>query len=174
MKISLVKPTILDLNPLAVFYYFCLTVLVVRGVIFAAINYNKIPAIYFDGMHLHHFVFGFLFLAMSLLGSWEFRVPAWLLEILFGISLGLIFDEFIFWTRGQFDYWSMGNFYAIAALSISAGLLSLADQTVYRITWRPRKQEIRTLKTIKYSFRRQVILPWVSFVSLLLIFFSSK
>jgi hypothetical protein len=161
------RKRIKKINPLAVFYYLCLTALIVRGAIFLAINYNRIPAVYVRGVHMHHFVFGFLILLIAFLKTSQKNLPNWILEMLYGIALGLIFDEFIFWTQGEFDYWSMGNFYALAALSISAGMLSLAHPMVYQI----RMHKNKPVRVMKYSFKRHVFLPWASFVGVMFVIF---
>lgn len=170
MRLTIFRTRIKKLNPLAIFYYLCLTALVVRGVIFVAVRYNKIPAVYVSGTHLHHFVFGFLLLLLALLKTSQKNLSNWILEMIYGIALGLVFDEFIFWTQGQYDYWSLGNFYALAALSIAAGLLSLAHPAVYEIKIHKVEGQI-SKKIRKYSFKRDVFLPWISFVAVMFIIF---
>lgn len=160
------------LNPLAIFYYFCLTVLIVRAFIFVSINLEHIPAIYLRGWHIHHFVFGFLVLAITLdeYGR-RGKMPRWMSEILFGVALGLIFDEFAFWSLGRFDYWSMNNFFAAISLAIAAGFLSRANKRSYHLNFRHKKTKREVKFITDYSFKKQVMLPWASFSFLLFLIF---
>jgi hypothetical protein len=165
----LLKQKIFKLNPLAIFYYFCSTIVVVRGVIFLSLLFNHTPRILIRGWHIHHFVFGFLFLILAIDESRKKNFPIWLLEIFYGIGFGLIFDEFAYWTFGRFDYWSMNNFYAMVCLSILAGILTQLDQQTYDVNISRKK-----IKPKSYSFGLHFILPCISFLGLLIIFFSIK
>jgi len=162
----------LSLNPLAIFYYFCLTVLIVRATIFISINLDHVPAIYVHGWHMHHFVIGFLCLVLVLDEYGRKRMPRWMAEILLGLALGLTFDEFAYWTLGRFDYWSMNNFFAAISLGIGAGILSRVNQRPYHISFRHKKTKKHTKYEFDYSFKRQVILPWASFACILFIIYS--
>lgn len=108
-------------NILLVFFSFWLTVIAVRGSIFWLVYHSYIPAIFVRGYHIHHFVFGFvLFCAALILFSKEI-FSDYIPLTLFGSSLALIFDEFLYWTRGHFNYWSIINL--VATVSIGACLL---------------------------------------------------
>ena len=154
----------LGINPLAVLYWFFATVLVVRGGIFFAGYFHKIPAIYVDGLHMHHFATGYLILLLAVAGAAKKHFPNWLLEGLFGVALGLIFDEFIFWTLWRFDYWSMANFFATVSLSTVAGNLSRLHPRAVEIHM---VQPWHTRHHIRYSFWRHLVMPWAVFVVVL-------
>ncbi|MBX4205148.1 MAG: hypothetical protein KW788_03110 [Candidatus Doudnabacteria bacterium] len=172
MTISKIKKRFFTLNPLALFYYFCLTVIIVRATILVSINLDHIPAIYVRGWHIHHFVFGFLCLVLVLDEYGRKKMPRWMAEVLLGVGLGLMFDEFAFWTMGKFDYWSMNNFFAAISLGIGAGILSRVNRQPFHVNFQHKKTKKRTAFIMDYSFRRQVILPWASFACLLFIIFS--
>lgn len=169
MARNVLTKKILHLNPLAVFYFFCSTIVIVRGSILLALMFNHEPGIFVRGWHIHHFVFGFLFLILALDESRKNNFPNWLLEIFYGIGLGLIFDEFVFWTFGRFDYWSLSNLYAMFALSVLAGILAYVDATTYDINIHHKK-----IKRGKFSFKRDFAFPFLSFVGLLSIYFMLK
>lgn len=172
MSPSLLTKRFSTLNPLAIFYYFCLTVLIVRASILISINLDHIPAIYVHSLHIHHFVFGFLCLILVLDEYGRKKMPRWMAECLLGIAMGLIFDEFAFWSMARFDYWSMNNFFAAITIGIGAGILSRYDQKPFHINFQHKKTKKRMQFIHDYSFKRQVILPWASFACLLFIIFS--
>ncbi len=128
-----IKNKLLNLNPLLIFYYFALTTLAIRGAILWAWTRGDYPAIYLRGVHLHHFTFGFLFLAWSIWAAYKTSTPRWVLELTFGIGFGLVFDEFIFWSLYRFDYWSMGNFFALVLAAALVGILSINDPKPIKI-----------------------------------------
>jgi cell division protein FtsW (lipid II flippase) len=163
------KQKIAELNPLAVFYYFCLTIVVVRGTIFLSLLYDHTPAVFVHGWHIHHFVFGFLFLVLALDESRKKNFSNWLLEIFYGIGLALVFDEFAYWTMNRFDYWSDQNYYAMLVLTLGVGVLTLIDQKVYQINIHRRHVKPKT-----FSFKRQFMWPWLSFLVLLFLLFAAK
>lgn len=162
------KRKIYEINPLAILYYFCLTVLTVRLSIFWALIYNHTPAVYVQSIHIHHFVFGFIFLILSIATFKLHRCPRWLFELLLGISLGLVFDEFIYWTTLDFNYWDLGNFFAVLFISALSGYLSLLNPRPVRIVLR---RQYHKLKPKQYSIVKHLFLPWGSFAIILLILF---
>jgi hypothetical protein len=120
-EVDKVKNSFSAANYLAVFYYFMATILIVRSSILLARSQGHVLAIYVFGIHIHHFVFGFLFFAVILFALANFDLPLGFFELFLGLSLALIFDEFLFWSFGRFDYWSMVNYTAVIGL---AALLS--------------------------------------------------
>jgi hypothetical protein len=90
------------------------TFFIVRGIIYGSLrHYGASPAIFFRGIHVHHFFTGFMILLFAL-AYYFFKKEAgrsWFL--IFGVSLGLVFDEFTFWSRLNFNYWAVGNFSAV-------------------------------------------------------------
>lgn len=167
---GIVKPIekrIMTFNPLAIFYYFALTVLIVRGTIFVAVSFDHIPAVFIRGLHVHHFVFGFLLVLLALDESRNSHVPRFLLELALGIGLALMFDEFAYWSLLRFDYWSGINLVAVSLLGIAGGIASRYDREVYKLRLFRHKPQTHP----HYSFRWHVLLPWTSFVCLLLILY---
>ncbi|HVY68030.1 MAG TPA: hypothetical protein VHA30_04020 [Patescibacteria group bacterium] len=95
---------------------FWFTVFATRGVIFWAVVHGDIPAIFVRGYHIHHFITGFLLaLVAGALLSRKIFVKYIPLALL-GCGLGLAFDEFIFWTLGSFNYWSLINLVAVITI----------------------------------------------------------
>jgi hypothetical protein len=106
-------------NSFFILLAYWVTFFIVRGGIYGSLMYyGKSPAIYFQGIHVHHFFTGFMIL-LFVLAYYFFREEAGRLWFLiFGVSLGLIFDEFTFWTELHFDYWTIGNFLAVYAMGV--------------------------------------------------------
>lgn len=161
------KQRIYSLNPLAVFYYFALTVVIVRGSIFISLLFDSPPAIFINGWHIHHFVFGFILFVLTLDATKHKEIPRFILEMGYGISLGLMFDEFTYWALGRFDYWSHLNLVAAAGIAVIAGIISQFNHKMFRI----KILHNRFLTHHRYSFRKHVIIPWASFVCLLVILY---
>ena len=115
---TLSKHGISSTNALLIFLSFWVTVLLVRGIIFEMINRGSIPAIFVKGFHIHHFITGFILLLFAVVlmtkKIWYKHIPV----LLLGCGTALVFDEFIFWTSGQFEYWDMVNFLAVASLGL--------------------------------------------------------
>ena len=87
------------------------TALLVRIFEVCLVYLGVIPGIFIKGRHIHHFVIGFALVLISPLVS-RSRNAYW---VLIGIGLGLLTDEFLFWTMLEFDYWSLKNLLAIIA-----------------------------------------------------------
>ncbi|MEK7103383.1 MAG: hypothetical protein AAB870_03485 [Patescibacteria group bacterium] len=107
---------------LLVFVSFWLTVLVVRGAIFWLVSHGIFPWIIIGGYHIHHFVTGFLVILISLFLITKQLRSRYIPVLLFGCGIGLIVDEFIFWTIGNFDYWSFLN---VLAVSIGGAIICI-------------------------------------------------
>lgn len=73
------------------------------------------------GNHIHHFAYGIILLAISNLllltqpRTENFRLR---LSIIYGISLGLAFDEFVMWTQLDEIYWDRTNIDAVAVVTL--------------------------------------------------------
>lgn len=68
-----------------------------------------------NGVHIHHFAFGFVILAITglvALNNWHHRYPR-LVAILYGLGLGMAVDEFGMWIRLQDDYWVRRSYDAV-------------------------------------------------------------
>lgn len=73
-------------------------------------------------VHVHHFAYGILLLAvlcyLLLTGerSWKTRLR---LSIVYGIALGMAFDEFVMWTELEAAYWDRANIDAVAIVTLT-------------------------------------------------------
>jgi hypothetical protein len=103
-------------NVLLICLSFWLTVMLTRLIIFWSVIHGIIPAVFVGGYHIHHFITGFILLAAALLLLSREILSKYIPLVLFGFSLGLIIDEFLFWTSGHFNYWSLINFVAIVVI----------------------------------------------------------
>ncbi|GEM_PF-4233790 len=106
-----------------VFFSFWITVFIMRGFIFFDTlirdTYPQIRIVIY-GVHYHHYIVGFIFLAV--LGIITFR-NGWrksFFQMSFlGIGLGLVFDEFYFLLHPfSENYWVFLNFLAVGLFGI--------------------------------------------------------
>lgn len=105
------------------------TFFVVRGTIQESLAHlGKMPAIYFYNIHVHHFFTGFMILLFALAYYYFREDVGRLWFLILGVSLGLIFDEFTFWTELNFNYWSIGNYIAVGAAGLVLILLWLSSR----------------------------------------------
>ncbi len=99
-----------------------LTAIAVRGVIFWSVYHGVIPAVFVRGYHIHHFIMGFFMLIIAAVMLSKRIFSKYIPLTLAGSALGLVFDEFLYWTRGHFNYWSMVNLMG----TVSIGFLMIA------------------------------------------------
>ncbi len=99
-----------------------LTVLLTRTIIFLSLQRGRTPAIFLRGFHVHHFITGYILLLVALFLGRRHKSPK-TIALLLGISLGLVFDEFLYWTQMRFDYWSTANLIAIGVSGLAITLL---------------------------------------------------
>jgi thiol:disulfide interchange protein len=95
------------------------------SVFFPWVHWEPVP-----GMHIHHYVYGIFiltiagYLAMIFKGD---RATSWI-ALLYGLGIGLTFDEFGMWLNPAFQRgtrWNMGGLgFVIIALGV-AGLIPL-------------------------------------------------
>ena len=59
------------------------------------------------GVHIHHFTYGIVLLAVSGMAAMNVRSQKWknITATVFGVGLALAFDEFGMWIRLEDDYW---------------------------------------------------------------------
>jgi glycosyltransferase involved in cell wall biosynthesis len=107
---------------------FWATIFFVRIVEFIALLYNRYPAITIDRTHIHHFATGFLLIIISMALAFFSEINDAFPAIIFGIGLGLVADEFLYWTLGRFNYWSYAN--CAGTLLIALGLLAAVYYTL--------------------------------------------
>jgi hypothetical protein len=95
------------------------------------IAFRHIPDmnVYLDGIHVHHLNFGILLLsivgAYLLLGDPAERGMQWA-TVLYGIGLGLTFDEFGMWLHLGGSYWQRASFDAVVVIAAFFGLTIMA------------------------------------------------
>jgi hypothetical protein len=124
---SSVTATRLARNILAAFL---LTFLFVRIIVFLIMS-RTIPDLYLHvgGSHIHHLNYGIFLLA---------AVGAWLLlkqptgrnlttaAVLYGIGMGLTFDEFGMWIHLGGGYWQRASWDAITVIAVGFALIAFA------------------------------------------------
>jgi hypothetical protein len=101
------------------------------------ITLHRMPNIYLHvrDTHVHHLNYGIFLLAgvgAYLLFSSGPAAPA--AAVIYGIGLGLTFDEFGMWLHLNGDYWQRASFDAIVVLAAALGLAGFAPP-IRR--WRP-------------------------------------
>ncbi|MCL5771476.1 MAG: glycosyltransferase family 2 protein [Actinobacteria bacterium] len=100
-----------------IFISFWTIIIIVRSLIFENLRENKATQIIIKGIHIHHFFIGFVFILISAAIYYFTHGRKRFIPLLFfGIGLGLVFDEFFYWSKLQFDYWAIKNFFAIITL----------------------------------------------------------
>ena len=98
-----------------------------------------VPDVYLQvrDTHIHHLNYGIFLLAgvgAYLLFSPGTTPPA--AAVLYGIGLGLTFDEFGMWLHLNGDYWQRASFDAVIVLAAAFGLAGFAPPPT---RWRPRQ-----------------------------------
>ena len=86
------------------------------------VTFNHIPNIFLEvrGVHVHHFIYGIVVLALSgflSLLSFSPKNKLWL-ALMYGAGLGLAADEAGQWLRLQDDYWVRQSYDAIIIISL--------------------------------------------------------
>ncbi|MDP3057284.1 MAG: hypothetical protein Q8N37_02040 [bacterium] len=78
------------------------------------------PILEIGGVHIHHLNFGISLLAISGLLGFYFSNSRWRNKIitLYGIGLGLTFDEFGMWLHLEDHYWTRVSYDAIIIISL--------------------------------------------------------
>jgi len=100
---------------------FLLTFLFVRFyVILAMSGVIEDPYIYIRGYHIHHLNYGIFIMAIAGFLALVFQEEKSRLKIgkLYGLGLGLTFDEFGMWLRLEDDYWTRASYDAIIVISL--------------------------------------------------------
>jgi hypothetical protein len=126
---------------------FLVTFILARVFVFL-IMAQLMPNLYFfmHGTHVHHLNYG-IFLLASVCGYSVFRRPvgraAELTALVYGVAMGLTFDEFGMWLHLGGSYWQRASVDAVIVVSAMFGLVAFA----------------RTLKKIeKHHFRAFLVL----------------
>jgi hypothetical protein len=92
---------------------------------------GKMPNLYFfmHGTHVHHLNYG-IFLMAAVCGYSVFRRPigraAEITALLYGVAMGLTFDEFGMWLHLGGSYWQRASVDAVIVVTALFGLISFA------------------------------------------------
>ena len=92
---------------------------------------GKMPNLYFfmHGTHVHHLNYG-IFLMAAVCGYSVFRRPighaAEITALLYGVGMGLTFDEFGMWLHLGGSYWQRASVDAVIVVTALFGLISFA------------------------------------------------
>src|SRR5881409_80115 len=105
------------------------------------ITLHRMPNIYLHvrDTHVHHLNYGIFLLAgvgAYLLFKPGFTATPAAAAVIYGIGLGLTFDEFGMWLHLNGDYWQRASFDAVIVLAVALGLAGFAPPVT---RWRPRQ-----------------------------------
>ena len=109
---------------------FIVTFVLARVFVFL-IMAGKMPNMYFfmRGTHVHHLNYG-IFLMAAVCGYSVFRRPigrpAEITALLYGVAMGLTFDEFGMWLHLGGSYWQRASVDAVIVVTALFGLISFA------------------------------------------------
>ena len=109
---------------------FIVTFVLARMFVFL-IMAGKMPNMYFflHGTHVHHLNYG-IFLMAAVCGYSVFRRPigraAEITALLYGVAMGLTFDEFGMWLHLGGSYWQRASVDAVIVVTALFGLISFA------------------------------------------------
>lgn len=109
---------------------FLLTFILSRSVVFLIMSHS-IPNLYFflQGTHVHHLNYG-IFLLSGVCGYALFARPAGraaeIAALIYGVALGLTFDEFGMWLHLGGSYWQRVSVDAVITVAALLGLLAYA------------------------------------------------
>lgn len=115
--VSIFKPRKDKSIPFIILISFLLTFIVSRLIV------ELFPNLFLTvkGNHIHHFAYGIIILSLtSLIAITTTLSPKFrsLLAILYGIGLGLAYDEFIMWIELEDSYFDRRNFDAIITIAL--------------------------------------------------------
>lgn len=103
-----------------IFFYFLLSFIMSRIIVWGIENDNIpfIRYIYIRGVHIHHFAFGIFFLAIAgfIAIAWQKYLKK--TAIIYGMGLGLTFDEFGIWLHLNEEYWLRTSYDAIIIITL--------------------------------------------------------
>ena len=109
---------------------FAFTFLAARSVALLT-STNRLPEIYFrlGGAHVHHLNYGIIILAgvgAYLLFAHPKDRRRTVAAVIYGIGLGLTFDEFAMWLNLDDVYWRRASYDAVVVVATLLGLLTVA------------------------------------------------
>ncbi|HUA66394.1 MAG TPA: hypothetical protein VME24_11130 [Alphaproteobacteria bacterium] len=109
---------------------FILTFVISRVCVFLIMS-KSIPNLYFflRGTHVHHLNYG-IFLLAAVCGYSVFRRPegraAEVIALLYGVAMGLTFDEFGMWLHLGGSYWQRASVDAVIVVAAVFAMISFA------------------------------------------------
>jgi hypothetical protein len=111
-------------------FSFIVTFILARVFVFLIMS-KTMPNLYFfvSGTHVHHLNYG-IFLMSAVCGYSVFRRPtgrkAEITALLYGVAMGLTFDEFGMWLHLGGSYWQRASVDAVIVVSALFGLVAFA------------------------------------------------
>jgi FtsH-binding integral membrane protein len=111
-------------------FSFIVTFILARVFVFL-IMARMMPNLYFfaDGIHVHHLNYG-IFLLATVGGYSVFRRPtgrkAEITALIYGVAMGLTFDEFGMWLHLGGSYWQRASVDAVIVVAALFGLVAFA------------------------------------------------
>jgi hypothetical protein len=111
-------------------FSFILTFVLSRIAVFLIMS-DEMPNLYFflHGTHVHHLNYG-IFLMAAVCGYSVFRRPigraAEITALLYGVAMGLTFDEFGMWLHLGGSYWQRASVDAVIVVAALFGLIAFA------------------------------------------------
>lgn len=97
-----------------ILWAFLATFLISRNIAF----FDPRRMFFYDGHHIHHYTYGIVILALAGYISLTSKRARYWVAVMFGIGLGMVFDEFAIWMIPSSSYWSDGSYDAIAVVLI--------------------------------------------------------
>jgi hypothetical protein len=126
-----------------------LVAFIVSRLITILVMLNRMPDIYLHvrDTHVHHLNYGIFLLAG--VGAYLLFKPGFTgtppaAAVIYGVGLGLTFDEFGMWLHLNGDYWQRASFDAVIVLAAVLGLAGFAPTPLIR-RWRPREVAVALL-----------------------------
>ena len=102
-----------------------------------------------NNTHIHHYAYGIILLALTnfiLLTQPRSRPTRLKMSLIYGISLGLAFDEFIMWIQLENNYWDRGIPDAIIVIT-----LILLNIVYFEDFWKKWGHRLKKLYLIIFS-----------------------
>jgi hypothetical protein len=112
-------------------FSFIVTFILSRVCVFLIMS-DEMPNLYFflHGTHVHHLNYG-IFLMAAVCGYSVFRRPtgraAEITALLYGVAMGLTFDEFGMWLHLGGSYWQRASVDAVIVVAALLGLVAFAS-----------------------------------------------
>ncbi len=143
--------------PFIVFLSFLITFVVSRSYVYITSHdilelKFLIDNVYIHGIHVHHLNFGiFILVITGFLALYDLRpVLHRRLAVLYGIGLGLTFDEFALWLKLKDDYYARISYEAIIIIS-----LILLNIIYFPNFWKKRGTQVKQSGIFILNFLKQ-------------------